>query len=325
MSDMLLQFHFIRPWFWVAIVPAIALYLWNQKIRRDRNQLSAHFASHLLPYLIVRDEQNNFLKPHHILLSFWLIAILAIAGPSWRREPSPFAEDQAALVIIIKTTQSMTSSDIQPSRLERSVHKLSDLLSKRKGAKTALVAYAGSAHRVMPFTTDSNVIVSFASELSPEVMPREGDDPVSAIELASSMISNAQLAGSILLIVDSMPNGIEEQLKTLLPIKYPLQILAVAARPGSDIPADSVLAPALDLNNLQKMATVIDAHLIEVTASASDVEQINSNIVRSHKDTQIKGEGERFKDAGFYFIPFLIVLGLFWARRGWVLSWEGDE
>lgn len=325
MSDMFLQFHFLRPWFLLAMLPAMALYLWNQKIRRDRNQLSPHFASHLLPYLIVRDEQNNILKPQHLLLLFWLIAILAIAGPSWRREPSPFTEDQAALVIIIKMTPSMTSSDIQPSRLERSVHKLSDLLLKRKGVKTALVAYAGSAHRVMPFTTDSNVIISFAGELSPEVMPREGDDPVSAIELAFSMISNAKLAGSILLIVDSMPDGIDEKLKAILPIQYPLQILAVAARPGSDIPADSVLAPALDLNNLQKVADILDARLTEVTASPSDVEQINSNIVRSHKDTQIEGEGERFKDAGFYFIPFLIVLGLFWSRRGWGLSWEGDE
>ena len=325
MSDMLLQFHFLRPWFLIAMVPAIALYLWNRKIRQDRNQLSDHFASHLLPYLIVRDEQNNFFKPQHILLVFWLIAILAIAGPSWRREPSPFAEDQAALVIIIKTTPSMTSSDIQPSRLERSVHKLYDLLSKRKGAKTALVAYAGSAHRVMPFTTDSNVIVSFASELSPEVMPSEGDDPVSAIELASSMLSNAKVGGSILLIVDSIPDGINEQLKSLSPVKYPVQILAVAARPGSDIPADSVPAPALDIHNLQKVADIIDARLTEVTASASDVERINSNIVRSHRETQIEGEGERFKDAGFYFMPFLIVLGLFWSRRGWVLSWEGDE
>lgn len=325
MSDMLLQFHLLRPWFLVAMVPAIALYLWNQKIRRDRNQLSGNFASHLLPYLIVRDEQNNFFKPQHILLLFWMIAILAIAGPSWRREPSPFAEDQAALVVIIKTTPSMISSDIQPSRLERSVHKLSDLLLERKGAKTALVAYAGSAHRVMPFTTDSNVIVSFASELSPEVMPSEGDNPVSAIDLANSMLSNAKLGGSILLIVDSMPDTIDEQLKALSPIKYPVQILAVAARPGSDIPADSSTAPALDLNNLQRVADLLDAHLNEVTANASDVERINSNIVRSHKQTQIEGEGERFKDAGFYFIPFLVVLGLFWSRRGWVLSWEGDE
>jgi Ca-activated chloride channel homolog len=324
MNDMFLQFHFLRPWFLLALVPAISLYLWNQKIRRNSNQLSATFASHLLPYLIVEDEHKNILKPQHILLVFWLITILAIAGPSWQREPSPFAEDQAALVIIIKTTSSMTASDIQPSRLERSVHKISDLLARRKGAKTALVAYAGTAHRVMPFTTDSNVIVSFASELSPEVMPKEGDDPVSAIRLASSMITDAKVAGSILLIVDSIPREIEEQLKKLSLGTHPIQILAVGARPGKEIPADSTPAPALDLKNLQAVAGLLNANLTEVTASANDVEQINFHIVRSHKEKQLEGQGERWKDGGFYFLPVLIALSLFWCRRGWVLSWERE-
>lgn len=325
MSDIVLQFHFLRPWLLWTMIPAILLYLWNRKIRRDRNQLSASFGSHLLPYLIVRDEPNNIIKPQHVLLLFWIILVIAIAGPAWQKEASPFAEDQAALVVIMKTTESMAASDIQPSRQKRSVHKLSDLLARRKGAKTALVAYAGSAHRVMPFTTDVNVIISFASELSPEVMPLEGDDPVSAIELASSMFSGAKVGGSILLIVDSLPEGIDEKLKGLLPLKYSLQILAVAARPGTDIPAGSVSAPALDLSNLQKVATAMDVKLTEVSASANDVDKINANIVRSHKDALVKEEGERFKDAGYNLIPFLIVLGLFWCRRGWILSWEGDE
>lgn len=327
MSDIFLHFHFLRPWFLWALVPVVALYLWNRKIKGDRSQLSASFAPHLLPYLLVRDaqKQNTILKPQYVLVVFWVVLVIAIAGPSWQKEPSPFAEDQAALVVIMKTTESMTASDIQPSRLQRSVHKLSDLLAKRKGAKTALVAYAGSAHRVMPFTTDANVIISFASELSPAVMPREGDDPVSAIEMASSMLVKAEVGGSILLIVDSIPDGIEEKLNALSPLNNPLQILAVAARTGTDIPADSVSAPALDLNNLQKVATLLNADLTEVTASVSDVEKINANIIRSHTDAQINGEGERFKDAGYFLIPLLLALGLFWSRRGWILSWEGDE
>ena len=324
MADIFLQFHFLRPWFLLALVPAISLYLWNQKIRRNRNQFSATFAPHLLPYLIVGDKHKNILKPEHTLLAFWLVTILAIAGPSWIREPSPFAEDQAALVIIIKITPSMTASDIQPSRLERSVHKISDLLARRKGAKTALVAYTGSAHRVMPFTTDSDIIVSFASELSPEVMPEEGDDPAGAIELASSMISDAQLGGSILLIVDSIPGEIEEQLKKLSLGIHPIQILAVAARPGKEIPVDSTPAPALDLKNLQTVAGLLNANLTEVTANANDVEQINSHIVRSHEKRQIEGQRDRWKDGGFYFLPILLALSLFWCRRGWVLSWEDE-
>ena len=55
----------------------------------------------------------------------------------------------------------------------------------RPGTRTGLVAYAGTAHLVLPLTTDAGVIDYFASELAPDVMPQEGDAPVRAVELAA--------------------------------------------------------------------------------------------------------------------------------------------
>ena len=79
----------------------------------------------------------------HLLLAGWLIAIIALAGPTWRLELAPFIADQAALAIAIEVTPSMQAQDIQPSRLQRAAQKVRDLLALRPGAKTALVAYAG--------------------------------------------------------------------------------------------------------------------------------------------------------------------------------------
>ncbi len=53
---------------------------------------------------------------------------VAMAGPSWEREPSPFADDTAGLVVLLKASTTMEATDVQPSRLERSKHKLRDLL-----------------------------------------------------------------------------------------------------------------------------------------------------------------------------------------------------
>jgi hypothetical protein len=61
---------------------------------------------------------------------------------------------------------------VQPSRLERAAQKIRDLLAERRGTRSALIAYAGSAHLVMPLTRDADLIARFAAELSPDVMPR---------------------------------------------------------------------------------------------------------------------------------------------------------
>ena len=65
-------------------------------------------------------------------------------------------EDTAPLVIAIDLSQTMDAIDIAPSRLERVKLKVRDLLALRAGARTAIVAYAGSAHIVLPLTDDAS-------------------------------------------------------------------------------------------------------------------------------------------------------------------------
>ena len=64
-----------------------------------------------------------------------MIASLALAGPTWKREPTPFSEDQAPLVIALDVSSSMEMTDIQPSRLQRAQQKVRDLLALRSGAR----------------------------------------------------------------------------------------------------------------------------------------------------------------------------------------------
>ena len=325
MSEFFLQFHFLRPWFLLALLPAAALFFWNSQVQRSNNQFLGHFAPHLLPYLLVRDTHKNIVKPEPVLLMFWLLTILSLAGPSWQREPSPFVEDQAALVIVLKVTATMKARDIPPSRLVRSGQKIFDLLNLRKGAKSALIAYAGSAHRVMPLTTDSNVIVSFARELSPEVMPKEGDNVVEALNLAVSILNEAEVSGEILLIADGIPAEQEAELQKFAQSnQYPVQILVMAAPPGTSQEMGAMEAPPPNRNEIRRLTKVMGAAEIEVTANPNDVETINARIKRSYKKRMIK-QGERWHDGGYYFIPAIILLGLFWSRIGWRVSWEGGK
>ena len=235
------KFHFLRPAWLLALIP-IALIVWQ--IRRRQSGQAAWqdvIDPHLLEHLLVRPDSQRRFRPVHLLTITWLLSTLALAGPTWRREPSPFTDDEAALVITMAVTPTMEAQDIQPSRLERSVQKIRDLLTLREGMNTALVAYAGSAHLVMPITQDAEIIETFAGELKPDIMPKQGDAVAEAIVLAEQILEGAGRPGSILLITDHLDLSAVDS--SSLSHGSPVHILAVAGDQSKPLPLGSPPAP----------------------------------------------------------------------------------
>ena len=323
MDNFFADFHFLRPWSLLGFLPVIGLVSWNLYLKNRSNAIQDIIAPHLLPHLLVKSGKDQSLQPLPVLLVFWVLTVIALAGPTWRQESSLFWEDQAALVIVIKVTPSMLAKDIKPSRLERSVHKISDLLAIRAGARTALVAYSGSAHQVMPLTRDDSVIVHFARALVPEIMPKVGDAVVEALDLAGGILKEAGVSGSILLIADNIGEEHHPGLRVHAQDNgFPVQILAIAAQPGMPIPSDSPPAPAFDRSAMHRVAEIIGGKMTLVSADSSDVKRINRAIVRCHQEMPRGGVNKRWQDSGYLLVFVLFVLSLFWCRRGWFVRWE---
>jgi Ca-activated chloride channel family protein len=252
----------------------------------------------------------------------WLAGILALAGPSWQMQPSPFSEDQAAMFIVIKVTPEMLAQDIQPSRLQRSVLKIHDLLELKKDVRTGLIAYAGSAHLVMPLTSDAGIINSFAAALEPGVMPMEGDEPAEAIALANQRLKRAAVPGSIVLITDAIDAS---QLVALDKMREQggseVHILAMAA--GTEVipPPGSPPAPPLDLDSLRQAARTMGGSVTAVTADKRDVESLSGNIERSISQAPAS-EGQQWQDAGYYLLWLLVLIMPMFFRRGGAVAVE---
>ena len=216
----------------------------------------------------------------------------------------------------------MLARDIQPSRLERATQKIHDLLALRPGAKTGMVAYAGSAHLVMPLTTDPKIIDMFSQALSPEIMPRQGDVAAQALELAGLLLEKENIPGSVLLIADQVA---PEQLNGLQAFrqksKIPVHILAVAADKGVIVPPGSPPAASLDREAMENAADAAGADLTIVTPDDRDVRKLAGRIKTSFS-AEVQSQGDRWQDAGYWLLPILLVLGLFFFRRGWIVAYE---
>ena len=311
-------FHFLRPGWLLLLAPA-GLVVWSILRRQDpMRSWKAVIAPGLLEHLAVRrDSQRSRLRPVVLLAAAWFTGILAVAGPSWEKEPTPFTEDLAALFIVLKVTPEMLAEDIQPSRLQRAAQKISDLLALRPGTSTGLVAYAGSAHLVMPLTSDPEVIRFFASELKPDVMPVPGDDPEAAVALAQRRLQESGLPGSIVLIADY----IDPSAAPGLAVKGGADVHILAMAGGADVvaPPDSPPAPSLDLDAMKLAAKAGGGSLVRVTPDETDVQQLNADIEHSIAAAPAQ-EGERWKDAGYYLLFLLLLLVIPFFRKGGAVS-----
>lgn len=300
------DFHFIRPLWLLLAVPALAIGygLWrNQDRTAEWRQI---IDQHLLEHLVVGDAARRRLRPIHLLLATWLICTIALAGPSWRLEPSPFADDEAGLIILLKVSESMLANDVQPTRLERAKHKISDLLELREGSSTGLIAYSGSAHLVMPLTRDDRVVSTMIEDLTPELMPVDGDALVEALQLAGKVLEKSGMPGSALVITDNV-SSLQAQALLTADIKLPVQFLLLR-------PPDSTVD-----STLQSAANSLEASVVKMTVDPTDVEQVVNRAQTSIQSVAAADEGTRWLDAGYSLLPFLALLMLMWSRKGWLV------
>ena len=234
------------------------------------------------------------------LLAAWLLTTIAIAGPSWRAEPSPFAEDATPLIILLNADTGMDAADPAPSRMERAHLKIRDLAAARKGQPLGLIAYAGSAHLVLPPTRDTAAVATMAAEISPDIMPEAGDRLDLAIARAAELSEDHN--ATLLVITDTATSTSPALAEAHKAARLPYtQILAIAA-------------PGTAIDSLDPVAKALDGKVIAMTTDDSDIERIVKNAARPPVSRSADGSARR-QDGGYVLVPFIAALALLPFRR----------
>jgi Ca-activated chloride channel family protein len=304
MIDALVNFHFIRPW-WLLLAPlALALWWLERREADTTGRWRPVMDTALLAALTVGGDGRRRLSPENLLLAGWTIGIVAVAGPTWREMPSPFAQSARPAMFVVKVTPSMLERDLAPTRFGRAREKMADLMKLREGGPTGLIAYAGTAHLVVPPTADASVVSGLAGALAPDVMPSQGDALANAVVLAQRTLADAGQGGSVVVFADTAPT-----LTAAVPGEAPVTVFAM-------LPYDRARTdPALNA-----AAMVLGATLLAPTVDTRDVEGLAARLATAGKPPPAPGEAPRWQEAGWWLTPLLVLLIALWFRRGWVLS-----
>ncbi len=325
-------FHFLRPLWLTAIVPALILFWWNRRRRDVARTWGRWIAPHLLRHLIVGADERPRLQPIHLTTLTIVLAALAAAGPAWEREPSPFAEDTSPLVVIVDLSRTMDAIDISPTRLERAKQKVRDLVDLRPGSRTALGVYAGSAHLVLPLTEDPQVIEIYLEALTTDLMPVGGRDTAAALGLAETILDTSEVPGSVLFVTD----GIEA---TAMPAlvdfsqrrRDGMMFLAVGTEAGGPVRASrnrfrtgdsgAQMIAVLDRESFEVATRDAAAFATRVTVDDADVRRLARHTETHFEQVLREDESLRWRDAGYWLVLPCAVMVWFWFRRGWAVRW----
>jgi Ca-activated chloride channel family protein len=298
-------FHFIRPW-WLIAVPLVVVLWWRARPKKHhQTALTQGFPPHLAQALTVGGHDKRRYYPIDGVAAFLVLMAMAAAGPTWSRLPNPLLAQTAPLAVALKVTPSMEGADIQPTRLERAQFKILDLVARRAGAETALIAYAGTAHRVAPLTTDPNILRSYMQGLSPKVMPKDGADAAAALSKAVTELNRTETPGAILFVLDDFAPGDEAAFASDANARPPV-IFFVAA-------PDTVSLPQLD--------GIPNASVVRISADDSDLDRIERRVLSAYREALLDDETLTWDDKGWLLGWPAALLLLLWFRKGWTMRW----
>ncbi|MBK1791710.1 vWA domain-containing protein [Persicirhabdus sediminis] len=314
--------HFLRPeWFWLLIPFALISYLQWRSADLAR-QWQGVIAPHLLPRMVVSGSQRQLISPLWVSVVVLPMLVVALAGPSWTRGESPFAVDSASLVIAVDLGDSMAGKDLQPDRLQRARSKILELSQARGDASTALLAYAGSGHTVLPLTNDTNVLLHYLEALQVGMMPKQGKAPESILPMARDLLAAG--GGTLLLIGDGATENSTEAFRALHDDAGIQLIVWGMGKTQAELNEDAKRglkneAQPLNESELKALAGAGGGVYQKVSAGDQDVAQILQQIDRHY---ELSGNSSQpWEDGGYYLVWPIVLLFLLWFRKGWALRW----
>ncbi|HVS25667.1 MAG TPA: VWA domain-containing protein [Gammaproteobacteria bacterium] len=329
------DFHFLRPW-WLALLPVAVWLIW-QLVRGAaegggwRALVDAPLREHVLAEPEVLRESR---APLAAALACAVLALVALAGPTWERLPVPAFRSEEALVVALDLSRSMDAADVEPSRLARARLKVLDLLERRAAGQTALVVFSTHAFTVTPLTTDTRTISALVGAVSTSIMPTQGSSLASGLDKAASLLrQTSSSAGDILAITDAdvVPADVELAGK-LRGEGFLVSVLAVGTEQGAPIPraeggfvtdgAGAVVIPQLDVAGLARVAAAGGGRFARLAPDDRDLESLFPAAPLPGA-AQLASDAERqqadvWRDRGGWLALALLPLLALVFRRGWI-------
>lgn len=306
MMEWLINFHFLRPWLLLLLI--LPLLMFRRYLQSSTNKSSWEKAvdARLLKYLLIKGSSAQRKIIVRLAAIGIIGAIIAVAGPSWKKQEIPAMEAENPLMIMLNMSSDMKETDVSPNRLERAKYKIKDLLADVPDIQSGLAVYSSEPFMILPFSNDGKLIVNLLPAVNFDIMPVNGDRADRAIALAGQKFATAGYhKGQILLIAPDAGQAFDEA-------------IAEAGRAKAAGFAVNVLnAGAQDNKKLQDIAQAGGGKYLLLSKDDSDIKAIAAGL---QQNVQQLKEGKNLRsvwlDYGYYLLALPLVCCLYFFRKG---------
>lgn len=322
-----LPLHFLRPWWWLALLP-LPVVLWAlARSGGGRAMLSRIADAALLPHLVHDGGARRRLALGLAALA-WVLAVAALSGPAWQKLPAPLYVNGAARVVVLSLSNDMLAQDLKPDRMARARFAVRDLLDDAGDARTALVAYAGAAFTVAPLTNDKRTVLNLLHALRPDVMPVPGNNAAAGIRKAVELLQQAHVeGGEIVLVTDTAGANAVAAARIARGKGIRIDVLGIGTTSGAPVPRSGggfangpggLLMAQRDDSALAAVAGAGGGRYAVLQSDGGGSTSFGPPVATSGHASHGE-QAQIWRDGGVWLLPALVLLAALAFRRGWLL------
>ena len=330
----LADLHWLRPYWLLSLIPLVLMLLLLWRFRNQHSPWQRLIAHHLQPQLLGGSQQPlaRFALP--LLAWCWLLAAIALAGPSWQRIEKPAISVNKATVLILDMSLSMYATDMTPNRLSQARFKAMDFIDALPEGELALIAFAGDAFVVSPLTPDHNNVRLQLPALTPDIMPSQGSNFLAALKEADRLLQQSGYQrGDIVALIDGFERHSERALfDQIAQMRHRLSIISFGTEEAAPVQLadgrflrdnnNQLVLPRVPLPQLRQLAQRGGGVFSEARVSDADINAIlNQPAMRGSEgaEQRLHSLGDDWQDKAVYLVWLLLPLALWLGKRGQLL------
>lgn len=324
--------HFIRPWWALAFIVLGFVFVILKKIRSEKTGWEKICDPDLLEAILIKfpTKKKSILFPT-ILCS---LVILALMGPAFQKLPQPTYHKGQDVLFALDVSLASSLTDINPSRLTKSLFKLHDLSEKLAGVQMGLVLYANTPFTAIPLTPDKSLLQTLLPTVQSGIMGEGIASISSAIKQSVELLTQAQSSsGNILIFASSNDESAVETAKKAFEQGFKVSVVAVGTKENTPLLKKNgefltkngkTVLSALDDKNLAEIATAGGGIFVSITEDESDLNKISTYIlnekINSHEFADNDIKADVWQDLGVYIILILLPFIALFFRKGILFS-----
>lgn len=252
--------------------------------------------------------------------------LFSLARPQLGTKLTLMKREGVDIIIAMDVSLSMLAEDIKPNRLEKAKQEINGLISRMRGDRVGLVAFAGVAFVQCPLTLDYSAAKMFLDIIDVNLIPQPGTAIGDAIRTSIRAFNQKERKYKVLILLtdgedhDSDPLGAAEEAS-----KEGIKIytIGIGSVQGEPIPIKdnrgqvtgfkkdkegSVIVSRLDEVTLQKIALTTGGKYYHATSGEMELDKIYDEISKMEKK-ELEGKLlTQYEDRYQYFLLISVIL-----------------